>query len=284
MRILYFSDIHCEVTESMTRLHGWTRCYPLSLGPDLTPFVHGEEDKIDACILAGDIATVRERRGVSTLIYAEQVADMLACPVFVIPGNHEYYGGCFEEDRSALRLTEVPGVTVLDRDEGVVTKGDQKLRILGATLWTDYKVTGNQTLALLDAAANLNDHQMIQFERSTPRRFAPQHALAEHERSREWLAEKLAEPFDGATVIATHHCPHSQAGHALFAPNRLSPCFQSDCDDTLELAAKAGVKGWIYGHHHWSQTIEVNGVPTMSAQMGYPRERSNWSGPGVLTI
>lgn len=282
MRVLFFSDVHCEIRESQTR-SGWTRpnlIYPLDLGPKLEESLVGT---LDLCILAGDIATVRPRRRVDTLGYASQVQQYLMCPVVVVPGNHEYYGGAFVEDRDTLLAATVPGVTVLDRGEAFYPLPDgRKLRVLGATLWTDYKVIGNQTLALLDAFANINDHRTIRYSENGRRAFAPHDALEEHEKSRAWLLEKLSEAHDGPTIIATHHVPHHRAGHPKFPMNRLTPAFCSDCDDVIVAAVDAGVVAWVCGHDHWSDEVEVGGLRIRKAQFGYAREDSNWTGPGLI--
>jgi hypothetical protein len=72
-------------------------------------------------------------------VLAQQAAAFLSCRVILVPGNHEYYRGSFDGDRAALLAAEIPGVTVLDRGEARIGA----LRVLGATLWTDYAVTGD---------------------------------------------------------------------------------------------------------------------------------------------
>ena len=59
-------------------------------------------EAVDLLVLAGDIGRVRSTRNVSPLTYAEQAADFLGCRVILVPGNHEYYRGAFDEDRAAL--------------------------------------------------------------------------------------------------------------------------------------------------------------------------------------
>jgi hypothetical protein len=207
---------------------------PTRLGrsPDLSAFV----GTADLVVLAGDIGTIRPRGAVSTVAYAEQVGAYLRCPVVVVPGNHEYYHGSFEDDREALIATKAPGVTALDRGEAFVPFQDRSLRILGATLWTDYAALGDARTAMLAAALSINDHRLIR--RRDGGAFMPGDALAEHRLSRKWLAERLAEPHAGPTLVVTHHVPHSAARHPAFGENALSPAFCSDCDD---LIAAAGV-------------------------------------------
>ncbi|HUA77325.1 MAG TPA: metallophosphoesterase [Acetobacteraceae bacterium] len=276
MRILYFSDVHIEIRESQTRFP-WTEIYPLDLGPDLTEFAGA----VDLAVLAGDIGTIRPRNGVSTLGYAEQVATFLRCAVVLIPGNHEYYRGDFDVDRADLLAAKVPGVTALDRGEAFFTYPAGILRVLGATLWTDYKCLGNQDLGMFEARRTINDHRAIR-RRGDAAPFLPIDALEEHELSRDWLKRKLAEPHAGRTLVVTHHVAHSAARHPGYGMNNLAPAFYSDCDDLIMAAADAGVVGWIVGHHHWTHQIEVGAVRLLSAQPGYPGEQTNWSGPGII--
>lgn len=278
MRILYYSDIHIEIRESETRIP-WCDKYPLDLGPDLSPFV----DITDLVVLAGDIGPIRPRREVSAYLYALQVSEHLNCPVVLIPGNHEYYGGSFPDDRQAILQQSNQKVFVLDRGVAHIPCQGIVLRILGATLWTDYCLTGNQVLAMYDARGRLSDHRVIKMERDAP--FLPDHALQEHMQTRQWLVENLAEAHSGPTIIVTHHVPHPLATNPKFGLNdRLAPAFASDCSELIHVAARAGVQAWIYGHNHANQIVEVNGVRLMSAQLGYPREVTGWTGPGTFEI
>jgi hypothetical protein len=225
IRVLYFSDAHIEIRQS-DESRPWSETHPLGFGPDLRPFVGA----VDLLVLAGDIGRIHSTRNVSPLSYAEQAAAFLGSQVILVPGNHEYYRGSFDEDRAALLTATNPGVVVLDRGEVVVR------------------------------------------------------ALAEHQLSRAWLARKLAEAHDGPTLVITHHVPHSAACHPTHGLNELGPAFCSDCDDLIAAASLAGVKAWIFGHHHWSHVVEVSGVPLVSAQPGYPGENTAWIGPGYLEL
>lgn len=109
-RILYYSDIHIEI-RGKEEPSAWTAMRPLAFGPDLA----GLAGTADLLVLAGDIGRMRSRRDVSTLHYAEQAAAYLGCPALVVPGNHEYYRGVFEDERDALLAAQAAGVTVLDR-------------------------------------------------------------------------------------------------------------------------------------------------------------------------
>ena len=278
MRILYFSDVHIEIRERDAS-SAWSSTLPLGFGPDLSPHVGA----VDLLVLAGDIGRMRSQRNVSPLAYANQAAAFLGCRVVLVPGNHEYYRGIFDEDRAALLAARSGGVTALDRGEAFFPAAPAPLRVLGATLWTDYALSDDRAGAMAVAAREILDHSLIRRSaESLP--FLPADALAEHRLSRTWLARKLAEPHNGPTIVVTHHVPHPAACHPGHGLNELTPAFCSDCTDLIAAAFSAGVAAWIFGHHHWSHTVAVGGVPLLSAQPGYPGEETGWSGPGYLVL
>jgi hypothetical protein len=156
VRVLYFSDVHIEIRERDASTL-WCEMLPLGYGPDLSPFTGA----VDLLVLAGDIGRVHSTRNVSPLFYAEQAADFLGCRVILVPGNHEYYRGSFHEDRAALLTARRPGVTVLDRSETVIPRAAARLRVLGATLWTDYAAVGDRDAAMEAAEREIDDHRLI---------------------------------------------------------------------------------------------------------------------------
>jgi hypothetical protein len=276
--VLYFSDVHIEIRERDASA-SWCETLPLGYGPDLSPFTGA----VDLLVLAGDIGRVHSTRNVSPLFYAEQAADFLGCRVILVPGNHEYYRGSFHQDRAALMTAQRPGVTVLDRSETVIPRAAARLRVLGATLWTDYAAIGDRDAAMEAAEREIDDHRLIR-RCGGLAPFLPRDALSEHRLSRAWLAGRLRETHDGPTLIVTHHVPHLTACHPHHGLNALAPAFCSDCDDLIAAASSGGVAAWIFGHHHWNRCLEVHGVKLLTAQPGYPGEETGWTGPGVLTL
>jgi hypothetical protein len=278
VRVLYFSDVHIEILERDAP-SPWCGTLPLGYGPDLSPF----SGAVDLLVLAGDIGRIHSTRNVSPLSYAEQAAGFLGCVVILVPGNHEYYRGSFDENRAALLMAQRPGVTVLDRGEALIARGAARLRVLGATLWTDYAATGDRDAAMEAAEREIHDHRLIR-RHGGAAPFLPANALSEHLLSRAWLAGRLAQPHDGPTLIVTHHVPHLRACHPSHGLNPLAPAFCSDCDDLIAAASRAGAVAWIFGHHHWSHCLDVHGMKLVAAQPGYPGEDTGWAGPGVLNL
>jgi Icc-related predicted phosphoesterase len=111
------------------------------------------------------------------------------------------------------------------------------------------------------AESCLNDHRMIRTGRHV---FSARDALAEHERSRKWLAEELAKPFEGKTVVVTHHGPHPLSTHPRFAGNDLNPAFISDLSELLP-----GADLWVHGHVHDGADYQVGRCRVVANPAGY---------------
>ena len=116
------------------------------------------------------------------------------------------------------------------------------------------------------ARRGLNDFQVIL---NAGKLFTPEDSRQEHRASRRWLAERLAEPFDGPTVVVTHHAPSGLSGDPKYKGDELSPCFASELPD--EFFGKAAL--WLHGHMHNSSNYELAGTRIVCNPRGYPRSR-----------
>jgi hypothetical protein len=130
---------------------------------------------------------------------------------------------------------------------------------------------------MLEARHGLNDHRVI---RHGERAFLPEDALAIHTRSRAWLEGVLAEPFDGATVVVTHHAPHMLCQHPSFPMSAIGTAFLSDLSELVEQADV-----WCFGHTHANLDVTVGKCRLVSNQRGYPGEGVMGFDPAfVLTV
>ena len=137
-----------------------------------------------------------------------------------VAGNHEYYGSSIAATDRLLRESSRDSlVTVLDCGE----KRIGTVRILGATLWSDFRIVGDgpaREQAMEQATAFSRDFSRITVdERAGKCSPAPlRDAFEQHAR---WLESRLAEPFDGETVVVTHFAP-SAGSIARVSPVRRS--------------------------------------------------------------
>jgi predicted phosphodiesterase len=211
----------------------------------------------DVVVLAGDISV-----GAHGVEWARR--QFSGTPIVYVPGNHEFYGARLPDALDDLRAqAQRLDVHLLDGDECILGGA----RFLGTTLWTDYALYGSAPAdldrAMMDAAGEMNDFRMIQWTEGRP--FKPSLVREMHFARAQWLAQRLAEPFAGPTVVVTHHLPHRQSIHPKYEGTRLNPCFASDLDHLV----RAPVALWAHGHTHESIDYVVNGTRVVCNPRGY---------------
>ena len=213
----------------------------------------------DLLILAGDIHRPRE---------ALQWATALGRPALYVAGNHEYYGSSIPAtDRLLRELSRDSMVTMLDCAERRIGA----VRILGATLWTDFRVAGDDRRRgqVMDEAIRFSrDFSRIVCNEGQEDLFTPQDCAALFEHHVRWLEARLAEPFAGETVVVTHFAPTLRSIAPRFAGSPLNACFVSDLE---ALVAGSGVTLWIHGHTHDSFDYRVAGTRVVANPRGYVR-------------
>ncbi|ETX13544.1 hypothetical protein OCH239_09705 [Roseivivax halodurans JCM 10272] len=240
-RFLQWSDLHREFGTP-------ERPVPFPLPTDETP-----AGSVDAILIAGDLD--RAVNHVRSLI---EIHEAWSVPVVSIFGNHEPYGSSESEARARVAedLAEARAaghdIHVLDRDEMVI--GDT--RILGCTLWTDFEILGRRDDMMMSAEFVMNDYRHVQ---AGPERDGHQCAadtLGYHRRDRAWLLEALSKPFDGRTLVMTHHLPIPEVLASESGKGDYAPAYVSDM--------RADILGhridtWVSGHTHWARRGIVEG-------------------------
>lgn len=232
MRIQYLSDVHLEMRGSL----------PAPEVPVAAPVL----------VLAGDIGDPR---------LVSYRAFLRACGegrerVFLVAGNHEYYGsdvgGALERLRAAC--ADLPTPTTLL--EGFRAHEHGGVLFAGDTLWS----LPEERLR----------HKIRDFSRI--RDFSPAAARGLHEAARARLGALLASLAPGPArrplVLVTHHAP-ARAMQGRFAGNDLESAFWSD------MGGFAGppVAVWVSGHTHQSvRWASPRGTLCVSNCMGYPGE------------
>lgn len=251
MRIQLASDLHLEFL---------TRRFP---GERMIKPAH----QADVLVLAGDICDGS---------FAIDLFHDWPVPVIFVAGNHEAYNfrreDVLDEIRSAARDTSVH---FLERD--VVDFGG--VRFLGCTLWTDYRLAGVdlQLEARKNAQRCLNDHRVISNRDGSP--FLPKDAYQDHQISRAWLHDELRRPYDGTTVVVTHHGPHPLSVHPRYRGDILNTAFVSDLTVEVEQA-----DFWLHGHVHDSFDYMVGKCRVVANPLGYARNRLSVTNANQLTF
>jgi hypothetical protein len=202
-------------------------------------------------------------------------------PVVYILGNHDYYGSTIEAAlASARRASNGSNLMILENETAIF--GD--VRIVGATLWTDFEVPhggpGPQLPlpARRSVAIQVAQRYMLDFHEifsspayGQPRLVSPEELLDRHGESHAYIDEELANPFDGRTVVLTHHAPSPRSLHPGFLGHPSNGAFASDLSLLIE---RRQPDLWVHGHVHKCFDYMQRQTRIICNPRGYRREYS----------
>jgi hypothetical protein len=278
MKIQLLSDLHLEVHPH---------------------FVPEPAPGADVLVLAGDIGSYQpgsllrdDDFGLARFSPLPQYASW-PTPVLFVPGNHEYDMQDFDEAHRRLRATcERLGLCWLERATTTMQAGNQSVRFVGTTLWSDFDALGPTAsdpaatiLQQLKArekafrAANFYLKKTGSFRHGQPM-LAPeirQESLA----CQEWLRQALAMPFDGDTVVVTHFAPSLGSADPRYGLTPGTAGFCNALDDLLPQA-----KLWLHGHLHAPSDYLRQGCRVVANPLGYARknEQACFRPRGVIEL
>ena len=253
----------------------------------------------DAVILAGDTHSP----ATESVGWAERLTEK---PVFMVMGNHEFYGTVMKDEieRARERASQSPNVHLLEND-AVIFHG---IRILGCTLWTDFDLFGdhNRAFAMRMVEKGMNDYRRIKrlSETSGRRRpLRPSDTLEQHRQSRRFLENELvihranlmeqdndtpnggkdhsasdetrndrqtAATITGAPsplIVIAHHAPTRRGIASDIQREIISAAYASNLDQLIE-ASQADL--WVFGHTHVRFDQMIGTPSVVSNARGYP--------------
>ena len=223
---------------------------------EMAPTFSVPDTDADVIILAGDIDV--RIKGIEWAIFE---ATRLHKPVLYIAGNHEYYGHEYFSLQEKMRAIAESCSLVHFLECGEVTING--VRFLGTTLWTDYASTrlSERTQNMRLMSSSIRDHQVISI---TDKPFMPTDALMLHQASRAWLENKLDAPYQGKTVVITHHGPSIKCAQRDFGNSQMASGFISNLDYLVKifgcchyLNRLLNVKRFIVEPHHLKARIDL---------------------------
>jgi Icc-related predicted phosphoesterase len=244
----------------------------------------------DLIVLAGDIGVHTTAIG-----WIKETAQRFDVPVVVIAGNHEFYTSqsktarkkrkppshSWESTIADLRRAAdhtdklVKGAVTFLENAGALYLG---VRFVGATLWTDMQLFGDDPLVAMLIASKLNDYETIYHDDG--RRLSMSDVVQRHHESREFIADFLAAPFAGPTVVVTHHAPSGLSIPDRYKEDRVSAAYASRLE---ELILRCEPQLWIHGHQHTSSDYKIGTTRVVSNPRGYyPFELNETFNPDMV--
>lgn len=188
---------------------------------------------VDYIILAGDLHPQKDMRSL--------FLSGVKLPYFFVHGNHEFYGSTIQDDHWT-------------------TTAKNKIKIVGATLWTDFK-QGNP-MVMMAFRQMMNDARCI---KSNNKKVLCDEILEYHHRHKKYIEEKKPH------IVITHHSPSFQSVHEDFRTDYPSNYyFHSDLDNFILF--NQNIKLWIHGHTHRAADYMIGDTRIVNNALGYPHE------------
>lgn len=221
----------------------------------------------DVIVMAGDICDS------SSFIAPELPTDV---PVIHVLGNHEYYNHSFSQNRiNALQqewiANERPNVKILE-NQSLVVNG---VRFLGTTLWTDL-LTEHGEFQGYNCRRGMNDFFVISG-------MSIASWLAANTVAKQWLKTQLETPFDGKTVVVTHHAPSYRSNAAVFANSDIRAGFCTSLDDMIRKYSDS-IALWVHGHTHSQQDYNIGSTRVVCNPHGYFAENPRFSKKFLIEV
>ena len=219
-----------------------------------------DEDKDTVLLLAGDIHV-----GAKALPWIEIMCKRFKHVVYIL-GNHEFYGQEWYKTKEFWGAVRGHNLTVLD--DGMVIIDD--VRIVGGTLWTALRdQTDDVGFTVWNGKQSMTDYRVtkINYKKTGQyRRLHPFDTIEAHEHTVEYIKTILETPFDGKTIVMTHHLPHEKCVAERFKGSELNAFFVSNLDYIIE---NFDIDVWCHGHTHDNVDVEVHGTRILCNPMGY---------------
>lgn len=264
-----------------------TEFWPFDM-PDL------RDQGVSAVLLAGDAGAPGEMANVMIAL-----REKTGCPVYAVEGNHDLWR-MGRKLRTWQKIREHndglladanasgPEMKILRGGEAVCVDG---VRIIGASLWTDGKLGSDSPELIRETLMNrMNDYKKMTIHdevRGLWRKAFPEDLFREHRKDLTAILRALDTPFDGSTIVMTHHVPLKE----LLTPIIL--------DDDTELSAGYGsdlgeqiltrrFDAWVYGHSHQPEHTTFftpyGEAIFASNPRGYPKEKIRFNPAFTISV
>lgn len=232
-------------------------------------------DDVDVVVVAGDVC-----EGVAEGMRFIRTHIPRHVPVVMVAGNHEFYHRAIADERAAAAgWAGEHGITFLDDTSATI----DKVRFVGATLWTDFALYGSMSrgLSMTLVGNALNDFRCILRNDGARALFTTKDAAEAHRVSLDMIGKELAKPHSGPTVVVTHHAPHTSSIDPRFAGDPLTPGFVSDLAPFIE---RHQPPLWLHGHVHSSFDYCVGATRVVCNPKGYGRENRKFDPALVIDV
>jgi predicted phosphodiesterase len=259
LSIQFVSDLHLEMPQNTLYLKE-------------SPIVA----KADTLIIAGDLTYLSDSQLENSVL--DRISNDFE-RVYVVPGNHEYYGKHFPIENAfpSLDLSVRDNMSYLNN----LTIIEEGVRILFTTLFSS--IDPKQAN---DIRSYIRDFSGTRFGEDSMSSLTLRQFDNCHLESITFLEQELHKPFDGKTVVVSHYSPFGK-GWIKNYPN-FSLDLSSFFHTNLEwLCDQYHIDHWISGHTHIPfAPFQISGTWMHCNMLGYVhlQEHHNFDHSAVLRL
>lgn len=224
----------------------------------------------EVVFLCGDIGT-----GVDGVLWAIEQFNKFpnVKKVLFVPGNHDFFGchNFYEHIEAMKRAAKFSKVEVMYNDF-IDYKG---FRFIGSTLWTDFKLNGNQTIGMINAMALDTSntpgriHKILDFDKivwEDGNFITTENMLSENQKASNFIFDNLSK--DATNIVLTHFPPAGmisfRGGFNINDPT--APYFANTLDNYI---GYSNIHYWFYGHNHDNAEFEIGDTNLIGWMRGY---------------
>ena len=233
MKIQICSDLHLEFSKNRE----WLKHNPLV-------------PKSEILIIAGD--TYYLERDYSKLDFINKVSKDFK-HVYLIPGNHEYYGGY--DIATALLSRQIDIKKNVHMVNNMSVEIDE-VNLIFSTLWSKIENNANEI------KRGMNDFRLIKFDKES---FTISHYNTIHNKAFNFISNEIKK--EGKKVVVTHHLPSNYCNIDEFKGSMLNEAF---CVEKTDFILNSEIDFWIYGHSHRNKDdFKIGNTNMVTNQFGY---------------
>jgi len=208
--------------------------------------------KADILLLAGDIVpfAFMDRQQ----DFFDYISDHFE-QTYWLPGNHEYYHGDINM-RSGKVYESIRENVQLVNNRAIEIKGT---KLIFSTLWTH--INKSKTIIIENS---LTDFRAVKHQGNP---FTADDFNNLHKDCLTFIKDELTSPFEGKTIVVSHHVPTLQHYPEKYLNSPINEGFAVDLSSWI---TDHGPDYWIYGHnHHNPPQFQIGKTQMMTNQLGY---------------
>lgn len=233
MKIQVCSDLHLEFASN----RDWLKKNPLI-------------PKGEILVIAGD--TYYLERNLGKLDFINRVSDEFE-QVYLIPGNHEYYGTYDVSTALHPMQREILKNVVLLNNSSIMI---EETTLIFSTMWS--KIERNR----FSIMRRLMDFKRISYKNES---FTLDQFNNLHDIAFEFIQKEVKK--EGKKIVITHHLPSIECNVAEFKGSKLNDAF---CVDKTEFILDSNIDFWVYGHSHRNKKdFRIGETKMVTNQFGY---------------